>query len=140
MSRILAIDYGLKRTGLAVTDSMQIIASALTTVPSAEVIDFLKRYTTDEEVECLVVGLPTHTDGSPAQFAPEVDKFVATLEKTFPDLPIYRQDERFTSATALRIIVESGIKKQKRREKALVDKIAAALILEYWMEKHKWKK
>lgn len=138
MSRILAIDYGLKRTGIAVTDPLKIIASALTTVPTAELMAFLEKYCSEEEVECFVVGLPMHADGNPAQIARQVDLFVEQLQKKFPDQPVVRQDERYTSSDAKRIILQSGIKKQKRRDKALVDKIAAALILEQYMEANHW--
>lgn len=138
MSRILAIDFGRKRTGIAVTDPLRILASGLTTVPTGEVFDFLKKYCAEEEVECFVVGLPLHPDGNPAQIAGEVDAFVKRLNKLFPEKAVYRQDERYTSNEAKRIILESGTKKQKRRDKALVDKVAAALILEQFMEENHW--
>ncbi|MCC6462918.1 MAG: Holliday junction resolvase RuvX [Saprospiraceae bacterium] len=138
MARILAIDFGLKRTGIAVTDPLKIIASGLTTVPTAETLDFLKRYCLEEEVECFVVGLPLHPDGNPAQIAPQADAFAAQLRKLFPEKPVVRQDERYTSNDATRIILASGVKKQKRRDKALVDKVAAALILEQYMQTNHW--
>lgn len=138
MGRILAIDFGLKRTGIAVTDPLKIIASALTTVPTHEALDFLKKYCTSEDVESFVVGLPLHPDGNPAQIAPQADAFAEKLKKLFPDKAVIRQDERYTSNEAKRIILQSGIKKQKRRDKALVDKIAAALILEQYMEANHW--
>lgn len=138
MSRILAIDYGLKRTGIAVTDPLRIIASALTTVPTAEVLPFLQRYCASEEVACIVVGLPLHADGNPAQIAPQADAFAERLRRLFPEKEVVRQDERFTSNQAKRIILQSGIPKMKRRDKSLVDKIAAALILEQYMEAHHW--
>lgn len=138
MGRILAIDFGLKRTGIAVTDPLKIIASALTTVPTREVLDFLKKYCESEEVEAFVVGLPLHPDGNPAQIAPQADAFAEKLKKLFPDKAVIRQDERYTSNEAKRIILQSGIKKQKRRDKNLVDKIAAALILEQYMEANFW--
>lgn len=138
MSRILAIDYGLKRTGIAVTDPLKIIASALATVPTTEVFDFLKKYCSEEEVESFVVGLPLYPDGNPAQTAPQTDAFVEQLRKLFPEKNIFRQDERFTSNDAKQIILQSGVKKQKRRDKALVDRIAAALILEHYMEANFW--
>ena len=138
MGRILAIDYGLKRTGIAVTDPLKIIASALKTVPTTELLDFLKEYCAQEEVECLVVGLPLYPDGNPAQIAPQVDAFVEKLKKLFPGKPVIRQDERNTSNDAKRILLQSGIKKQKRRDKTLVDKIAAALILEQYMQENYW--
>ena len=138
MSRILAIDFGLKRTGIAVTDPLRIIASALTTVPTPEVLDFLKKYCATEEVECFVVGLPLYPDGNPAQIAPQADSFAERLRQLFPEKQVVRQDERNTSNQAKQIILQSGVKKQKRRDKTLVDKIAAALILEQYMEAHHW--
>ena len=138
MGRILAIDFGLKRTGIAVTDPLKIIASGLTTVPTAEALDFLRQYCGGEEVECFVVGLPLHPDGNPAQIAAQADDFADKLRKLFPAKPVFRQDERYTSNEAKRIILQSGIKKQKRRDKALVDKIAAALILEQYMQENHW--
>ncbi|HNG88960.1 MAG TPA: Holliday junction resolvase RuvX [Saprospiraceae bacterium] len=138
MSRILAIDFGLKRTGIAVTDPLRIIASALTTVPTGEVLDFLQKYCASEEVACIVVGLPLHADGNPAQIAPQADAFAARLRKLLPGIEVVRQDERFTSNQAKQIILQSGIKKMKRRDKSLVDKIAAALILEQYMMANHW--
>jgi len=138
MGRILAIDFGLKRTGIAVTDPLKIIASALATVPTAEAIDYLTRYCAGEEVEKIIVGLPLHADGNPAQIAPQADAFAEKLQKLFPDKPVLRQDERYTSNEAKRIILASGAKKQKRRDKALVDKVAAALILEQYMQENIW--
>lgn len=138
LSRILAIDFGLKRTGLAVTDPLKIIASALTTLPTDDVLDFLKKYCATEDVEGFVVGLPLHPDGNPAQIADQADAFARKLAEKFPDKQIFRQDERNTSNDAKQIILSSGIKKQKRRDKTLVDKIAAALILEQFMEENYW--
>lgn len=139
MSRILAIDYGAKRTGIAVTDPLRIIASGLTTVPSPEVLDFLKQYCAQEPVAFFVVGYPTHDDGTPAQSVPMIEQFVEQLKKQFPDKNVVYQDERYTSREASRIIVQSVPRKSKRQDKALVDKIAAALILEYYMEAHEWR-
>ena len=138
MGRILAIDFGLKRTGIAVTDPLKIIASALTTVPTAEVLAFLQKYCSDEPVESFVVGLPLHPDGNPAQIAAQADAFADQLRKLFPEKPVFRQDERYTSNEAKQIILNSGVKKQKRRDKTLVDKVAAALILEQFMATHYW--
>ena len=139
MSRILAIDYGRKRTGIAVTDPLKIIATALTTVPTGELFDFLKKYCETEPVESFVVGLPLYPDGNPAQIAAEVDSFAKRLHQLFPDKTVFRQDERNTSNAARRIILESGAKKQTRRDKAFVDQIAAALILEQFMQEHFWR-
>ncbi|MBK6933434.1 MAG: Holliday junction resolvase RuvX [Saprospirales bacterium] len=138
MSRIVAIDFGLKRTGIAVTDPLKIIASALSTVPTASALDFLTRYCAEEEVESFVVGLPLYPDGNPAQIAAAADAFAKRLGELFPGKPVFRQDERYTSNEAKRIILASGIKKQKRRDKTLVDKIAAALILEQFMQANHW--
>jgi putative Holliday junction resolvase len=134
MSRILAIDYGTKRTGIAVTDPLQIIASGLTTVATAELFDFLAKYFQDEEVEKIVVGEPLHPDGNPAQIAHLVVGFVRKLKKEFPDKEVVMQDERFTSENAKQILLQSGIGQKKRRDKSLVDKISAALILEDYMK------
>lgn len=138
MSRILAIDYGRKRSGIAVTDPLKIIASGLTTVPTGELFDFLKKYCATETVESFVVGLPLYPDGNPAQIAGEVDGFAARLRKLFPEKAVYRQDERYTSNEAKRIILESGAKKKTRQDKALVDQVAAALILEQFMQENHW--
>lgn len=138
MGRIVAIDFGLKRIGIAVTDPLKIIASGLSTVPTAEVLRFLQQYCVQEEVESFVVGLPLHPDGNPAQIASQADDFARKLGELFPGKPVFRQDERYTSSDAKRIILASGVKKQKRRDKALVDKIAAALILEQYMMEHHW--
>lgn len=134
MPRILAIDYGTKRTGLAVTDPLQLIAQSLATVPTGEVFDFLKKYFAEEQVELIVVGLPLYPDGNPAQIAPLVDKFVKQLNKEFPRIPVARQDERYTSEMAKAIILKSGAGRKKRRNKALVDKVSAAVILEEYMK------
>jgi putative Holliday junction resolvase len=138
MGRVLAIDYGLRRSGIATTDPLKIIAQPLTTVPTEGLMDFLEKYCAEEPVEQFVVGLPLHADGNPAQIAGQVDGFVRDLQQKFPDKPIRRQDERNTSNDAKRVILQSGIKKQKRRDKALVDKVAAALILEQFMEENYW--
>ena len=133
MARILAIDYGTKRVGLAVTDPLQIIANGLKTVATSEIFEYLKNYIEQEEVETIVVGDPMHLDGNPAQIAPQVNKFISKVEKLFPDIKIEKQDERFTSEDAKKIILQSGVKKKKRRDKALVDKIAAVLILQDYL-------
>lgn len=107
-------------------------------MPTAGVLDFLTKYCAEEEVESFVVGLPLHPDGNPAQIAPQADAFAERLKKLFPGKAVVRQDERHTSNEAKRIILQSGIKKQKRRDKTLVDKIAAALILEQYMQENYW--
>ena len=138
MARILAIDYGTKRTGIAVTDPLQIIASGLDTVPTEAVIDFLKKYFETEVVEKIIVGEPLHADGNPMEITKKVYDFVERLKKLFPQTPVHLQDERFTSKTASRLILESGAKKKKRQDKALIDKVSAAVILQEYMEANVW--
>lgn len=134
VARILAIDYGTKRVGLAVSDPLQIIASGLDTVSRDAVFDFLKKYIAEEEVETMVIGMPMHLDGRPAQIAAQVEDFIKTFKKLFPAIEVVTQDERFTSEDAKKVILQSGAKKKKRRDKALVDKVAAVLILQDYME------
>ena len=134
MPRLLGIDYGTKRTGIAVTDPLQIIVNGLTTVASDDLFDFLSRYFVEEEVELIVVGDPMYPDGNPAQIAPLVKKMVAKLEKHFPDIPVVLHDERYTSEEAKKIILQSGVSKKRRRDKSLVDKISAVLILQDYIE------
>lgn len=134
MPRILAIDYGTKRVGLAVTDSMQLIASALTTVHAKDVITYLQKYVASEEVSCFVVGKPMKLDGSDSQSAVHVEKFVHLLGKTFPNILIERVDERFTSAIATRSLLEMGLKKKDRAKKENVDQVSAVLILQTYMQ------
>ena len=133
--RILAIDFGLKRTGLAVTDPARIIASALETVPSAELMQYLKRYLAKESVEGFVVGMPVNLDGSPTDVTPNVRLFIAELKRQFPKQWVEPIDERFTSVLAQRTMLESGISKKARREKGTVDRISATIILQGWMER-----
>jgi putative holliday junction resolvase len=133
MPRILAIDYGLKRTGLAVTDPLQIIATALTTVESPKLIQFLKDYFKKEEVELIVIGEPKNWDESDTHATPLVKKLVEKLKKEFPNMPLKLVDERYTSKMAGDAIIEMGIKKKDRRDKSLVDKVAATIILQEYM-------
>ena len=130
----MGIDYGTKRIGLAVSDPLQIIASGLDTVATKDIFEYLKNYFEKEEVECIVVGDPKELDGSPAQIAHLVVGFRRKLKKLYPHIKIETQDERFTSVDAKRIILQSGVSKKKRRDKALVDKISAVLILQHYME------
>jgi len=139
LARILAIDYGTKRIGIAVTDPLQIIANGLDTVSTEKVFEFLKGYLKMEEVETIVVGEPMHLDGTPAQIAPQVEAFKKKLRELFPAVKVVSQDERFTSEDAKRIILQSGAKKKKRRDKALVDKISAVLILQEYLENTRYK-
>ena len=134
MARIIGIDYGTKRTGLATTDPLQIIASPLETVETPKVFDFLANYFFTEEIERVIIGEPKKLDDSEADIMPKIRLFVAELTRLFPEIPVEFQDERFTSADAKRIILASGIPKMKRRDKGLVDKISASIILKEWME------
>lgn len=134
MARILAIDYGGKRTGLAVTDPLQIIASALDTVESKEVIAYLKKYLFTEQVECFVVGEPKNLDGTDTHGTPLVEAFIKSLEKNFPNIPVKRWDERFTSKMALQAMVQGGFKKKDRRKKENLDQISATLILQEYLQ------
>ncbi len=134
MARILAIDYGDKRTGIAVTDPLQIIATGLTTVQTPELMDFLTGYFKAEAVECIVVGEPKNMDNTPSQISGAVEAMIIELNEKFPEKKIMRMDERFTSKMAQRIIINSGLKKKDRRDKSLVDKISAVLILQSYLD------
>jgi len=134
MSRILSIDYGKKRTGLAVTDPAQIVANGLTTVETHRLLDFLKTYTAKEAVERFVIGWPMQTNGLPSENLKRVEDFAKQLEKAFPNIPITKQDERFTSVLAHRTMIDAGLSKSKRRDKALVDEISATIILQSFLE------
>jgi putative Holliday junction resolvase len=133
MSRILAIDFGTKRTGLAVTDEMQIIASGLTTVETKTLLQFLKEYTAQEHVELFLVGEPKQMDNSASESEAHILPFIAKLEKAFPKIPIKRVDERFTSKIAFQTMIDSGLKKNQRKNKALIDEISATLILQSYL-------
>ena len=133
----MAIDYGVRRTGLAVTDPLQIIATGLTTVDTPKLLAYLRSYLSKENVERFVVGLPKQTNGRDSDNLPRVQAFVAQLQKTFPSVPIDMWDERYTSVMAQRTILESGIGKMARRNKALVDEVSAIIILQGWMERRK---
>lgn len=135
--RIVAIDYGTVRTGIAVTDPEQIIASGLTTVPTGTLNDFLSEYLKKEQVEAMIIGEPKHLDNTPAQNAIAVNKFIRQLNAQFPGLPIYRVDERFTSRMAFQSMIDGGLKKKERRNKATIDMVSAALILQTFMEMKK---
>lgn len=135
MPRILSIDYGKKRTGIAVTDPAQIIANGLTTIDTHRLITFLKDYLTKEQVERIVVGLPTQTDGSPSENQPRVMAFVEKFKQIWPGIPVDLYDERFTSVLAHQAILSTGIgKKRRETDKGLVDEISACIILQSWME------
>lgn len=133
MARILCIDYGGKRTGIAVTDPLQIIASALTTVPTKELMPFLKDYTLREEVELILIGEPLNLDDSATHATPLVKAAIARLRKEFPHIPIETVDERYTSKMASRAMVEMGMKKKDRRKKENIDQIAATIMLQEYL-------
>ncbi len=130
----MSIDYGTKRVGVAVTDPLQIIANGLETVPTTEIFNFLLQYLSEEAVGEMVVGMPYHLDGNPTFLSPLIEAFILKVKKQFPDLKVVTQDERFTSSDAKKIILQSGAKKKKRRDKSLVDKISAVLILQEYLE------
>ena len=137
--RILSIDYGKKRTGIAVTDPLQLIAGGLATVSTSELFEFLARYVAQEQVERIVVGKPMQPNGSPSENMARVEQFVARWRKQYPSIPIEYYDERYTSVLAHRTIIESGIRKKERRDnKGLVDTISATILLQDWMESQKY--
>lgn len=133
--RILSIDYGKKRTGLAVTDPLQIIANGLATVSTSELFEYIKNYIAHEPVERIVIGKPTQPNGKPSENMVRVEQFVNRWRKAMPNVPIEYYDERFTSVLAHKAILDSGIGKKSRREnKGLVDEISATIILQDWMK------
>jgi len=133
LSRILSIDYGLKRTGIAVTDPLQIIATGLATVESKQLIPFLKDYFSKETVELIIIGEPKNMDDSDTHATPLVEKCIKELQKNFPSIPIKKVDERFTSKMASQAMIDMGMKKKQRRNKALVDEIAATILLQEYL-------
>lgn len=135
MPRVLAIDHGLKRTGLAVTDPLRIIATALDTVATAGLMDYLKAYVVKEAVDGFVVGMPTGLDGRPTDATPHVIGFIERLKKAFPEQWVETMDERFTSRMAQQTMLASGIGRLARRDKGAVDRISATIILQGWMER-----
>lgn len=137
MSRVLAIDYGVRRTGIAVTDPLQLIANGLTTVDSRQLLDFLKDYVAREPVELFLVGKPMQTNGRESDNLANVRKFVEKLQQALPYIPVEWWDERYTSVLAHQTMLCGGLKKMARRNKALVDEISATIILQGWMERRK---
>ncbi|MFD2601435.1 Holliday junction resolvase RuvX [Flavobacterium suzhouense] len=137
MGRILAIDYGLKRTGIAVTDEMQIIASGLTTVDSEKAIDFLSDYFVKEKVEKVLIGEPKQMNGLPSQSAPLIEVFITKFVSKFPDMQLERVDERFTSKMAFQTMIDSGLKKKQRQDKGLIDEISATIMLQDYLSRKK---
>ncbi|WP_163514601.1 Holliday junction resolvase RuvX [Gelidibacter japonicus] len=133
MARILAIDYGTKRTGIAVTDELQIIASGLTTVATKELLPFLKDYISKENVELFLVGEPRQMNNEVSESEESIQSFLKKLAKSIPDMPVKRVDERFTSKMAFQTMIDSGLKKRQRKNKALVDEISATIILQSYL-------
>jgi len=131
--RILAIDYGFKRTGIAVTDEMQMIASGLTTVESPKAIAFLRDYFAKEKVGEVLIGEPKQMNGQPSESAPIIEAFVAKFRTEFPDMPLVRVDERFTSKMAFQTMLNSGLKKKQRQDKSLIDEISATIMLQDYL-------
>ena len=139
MSRIIAIDYGKKRTGIAVTDILQIIANGLTTVPTTELMDFLLNYVAKEPVERIIVGHPKQMNNEDSENMKRIVPFVNQLKKKLPQIPVELVDERFTSVLAHQAMLDGGLKKKARQDKALVDEISATIILQSYLESKKFK-
>lgn len=138
MSRIVAIDYGRKRTGIAVSDTMQIIANGLTTVPTHQLLDFILNYVKQEPVERIIIGRPKQMNNEDSENMKNIEPFVRTLKKRLPDMPVEFVDERFTSVLAHRTLLEAGLKKKDRQNKALVDEISATIILQTYLESKRY--
>jgi len=134
MSRIIAIDYGAKRTGIAISDPMKMIAQGLTTIPSAELIGFLKKYFSGEDVELILVGLPKNLDNSPTDITGLVEQLVQQLKKEFPGKEVRTLDERFTSKMASKAMIDMGLRKKQRQNKGLIDEIAATILLQGYLQ------
>lgn len=136
MARLLSIDYGLKRTGIAVTDPLQLIAHALTTVETKTLQSFLVDYFSKEAVEKIIVGQPKQLDFTASEIEPAIRQFIAELKKKLPEVKIERFGEQYTSQRAMQSLVQSGVKKKDRRDKALIDQVSATIILQSYMEAH----
>lgn len=134
MGRIFAIDYGKKRTGLAVSDNLQIIANGLTTVPTHQLLEFIQNYMKTETVDEIIIGKPRQMSYEDSENMPRIEAFVSLLKKHLPDMPVSYVDERFTSVLAQRTIIEAGLKKKARQNKALVDEVSATIILQTYLE------
>ncbi|ARN71707.1 Holliday junction resolvase RuvX [Nonlabens tegetincola] len=134
MARALSIDYGKKRTGIAVTDPLQLIASGLTTVNTYELVPFIENYLRNEEVSTIVIGEPKQMNGEPSELGDVINAFAKALQEKYPSIEITRVDERFTSKMAFQTMIDSGLSKSKRRNKALVDEIAATIILQTFLD------
>lgn len=135
LGRVVALDYGKKRTGVAVTDPLQLIASGLTTVATHELLEFLKKYIEEEDVDCFVVGEPKQMNNTPSEAEMFIAPFLNRLRKIFPHVPIERQDERFTSKMAFQSMIDGGLKKKQRRDKSLIDEISATIILQAFLNR-----
>lgn len=135
MGRILAIDYGTKRTGIAITDELRLIASGLTTVETYKLMPFLQKYILEENVDLILVGEPTQKDGSPSDVEIHIKKFLEFFAKSFPQKEVIRVDERYTSKMAFQTMIDSGLKKKQRRNKELLDEISATIILQNYLYK-----
>ncbi|APS39126.1 MULTISPECIES: Holliday junction resolvase RuvX [Salegentibacter] len=133
MARIMALDFGTKRTGIAVSDELKMIASGLTTVKTPELLEFLEKYFTAENVELVLVGEPKQKDDSASESEVYIQEFLKVFTKKFPKMPVKRIDERFTSKMAFQSMIDSGLKKKKRRDKALIDEISATIILQTYL-------
>lgn len=136
MGRVVALDYGRKRTGIAITDPLQLIASGLTTIATHNLLDFLQKYIEEEDVELIVVGEPKQMNYTPSEAEIYITPFLKRLKKIFPHVPIERQDERFTSKMAFQSMIDGGLKKKQRRDKALIDEISATIILQAYLNRH----
>ena len=135
MDRLIGIDYGRRRTGVATSDPLGIFATALDTVDSTKLIEYLKNYTQKERIVHFVIGYPVNMDGKPSEAQADVDRFLKVLEKAFPGIPVTLEDERFTSVLAHRAMIDGGMKASQRRDKASVDKISAAIILQGYLDR-----
>lgn len=134
MDRIVGIDYGRKRVGVAVSDPLGIFASPLETVPAGNILQFIKNYTQKETITRFVVGYPMNLNNQPSEAAKDVDQFLNMLRKQFPEIPVNLTDERFTSKMAMRTLIDGGMKKSDRREKGNIDKVSAAIILQSYLD------
>lgn len=133
MSRIIAIDYGTKRCGIAVTDELQIIATALETVQNDKLLEYLSRYIAENNVQEIVIGLPVRMHGEVGELEKDIQQFIQKFQKAHPNIPVFRENEMFTSKLAAQTIFHSGLKKKKRQDKALIDKVSATIILQSYM-------
>lgn len=138
MSRIIAIDYGRKRSGVAVTDTLQLIANGLSTVPTHQLLTFILDYVAKEQVERILIGLPKQMNNEPSESMKYIEPFVRSLKKRLPEMPVEYVDERFTSVLAHRAMLEAGLRKKARQDKALVDEISATIILQSYLENRKY--